>query len=94
MFPLDADAERAEGGGGVNCRITKTKGVSRNKVTEFFMTSIAYVLHEHGFEGEKVLKILKDIEDVADSMVDDYIAFNDIRKVLKDEYDFEIRMKG
>ena len=58
------------------------------------MTSIAYVLHEHGFEGEKVLKILKDIEDVADSMVDDYIAFNDIRKVLKDEYDFEIRMRG
>lgn len=78
----------------MNCRITKTKGVSRNKVTEFFMTSIAYVLHEHGFEGEKVLKILQDIEDVADSMVDDYIAFNDIRKVLKDEYDFEIRMKG
>ena len=78
----------------MKCRVSNTKNVSRQKVTEFFTTAVAYVLHEHGFEGEKVMKILKDIEDVADSMVSDYIAFNDIRKVLKDEYGFEIRMKG
>ena len=77
----------------MNCRISNTKNVSKQKVTEFFTTAIAYVLHEHGFEGEKVLDILKDIEDVADSMVSDYIAFNDIRKVLRDEYGFEIVRK-
>lgn len=77
----------------MKCRISNTKNVSRQKVTEFFTTAIAYVLHEHGVEGEKVLKILKDIEDVADSMVENYIAFNDIRKVLKDEYGFEIVRK-
>ena len=53
----------------MNCRISNTKNVSRQKVTDFFITAIAYVLHERGFEGEKVVEILKDIEDVADSMV-------------------------
>lgn len=77
----------------MNCRISNTKNVGRQKVVEFFTTATAYVLHEHGVEGEKVLKILKDIEDVADSMVSDYIAFNDIRKVLRDEYGFEIVRK-
>ena len=77
----------------MNCRISNTKNVGRQKVTEFFTTAVAYVLHEHGFEGEKVLDILKDIEDVADSMVSDYLAFNDIRKVLRDEYGFEIVRK-
>ena len=77
----------------MKCRISNTKNVSRQKVTDFFITAIAYVLHERGFEGEKVVEILKDIEDVADSMVKDYIVFNDIRKVLKDEYGFEIVRK-
>lgn len=66
----------------MKCRISGTKSVGRQKVCDFFMTSIAYVLFEHGFEGEKIIKILKDIEETADSMVEDYISFNDIRKTL------------
>lgn len=73
----------------MKCR-TAEKKQSRNKVIEYMMTSTAYVLFEHGFDGEKVLKILQNIEDVADSMVEDYITFTDIRKVLKDEYNFNI----
>lgn len=63
---------------------------SLNKVHEFYVTSIAYVLLEHGYEPEKVKKIIEDIQDVADSMVRDYINFCDIRKVINKEYDFEI----
>ena len=69
------------------------KAVGSVKVMEFFMNATAYVLFEHGFEREKVLKILKDTEDVADSMVLDYINFTDIRKVLKDEYNFTITFR-
>lgn len=73
----------------MKCRV-KPKSQSQNKVLDFMMTSIAYVLFEHGYDGEKIIKILKDIEDVADSMVQDYVKFSDIRKVLKDEYGFNI----
>ena len=69
------------------------KAVGSVKVIEFFMNATAYVLFEHGFDREKVLKILKSTEDVADSMVRDYINFSDIRKVLKDEYDFELNFR-
>lgn len=74
----------------MKCRANDNKSQSKMKVIEFFMNATAYVLFEHGFEKEKVLKILQQTEDVADSMVKDYINFSDIRKVLKDEYDFEI----
>ena len=78
----------------MKCRISGTNNVGRQKVVDFFMTSIAYVLFEHGFDGEKIIQILRDIEDAADSMVENYISFNDIRKVLKDEYGFEISVKN
>lgn len=71
----------------MNCRTTE-KMPSQNKVFEFMMTAIAYALFEHGFESEKIVKILTDIDDVADSMVKDYIKFTDIRRALKDEYNF------
>lgn len=79
----------------MKCRAaTNNKNNGRVKVIEFFMNATAYVLFEHGFEREKVLKILQQCEDVADSMVQDYINFSDIRKVLKDEYDFSIDFVG
>ena len=77
----------------MNCRANVNKSQSKIKVIEFFMNATAYVLFEHGYEKEKVLRILEQCEDVADSMVQDYIKFSDIRKVLKDEYDFEIVFK-
>lgn len=78
----------------MKCRANANSNNGRVKVIEFFMNATAYVLFEHGFEREKVLKILQQCEDVADSMVKDYINFSDIRKVLKDEYDFTIEFKG
>jgi hypothetical protein len=74
----------------MKCRANSNRNVGNLKVIEFFMNATAYVLFEHGYEKEKVLKILEQCEDVADSMVGDYIKFSDIRKVLKEEYDFEI----
>ena len=74
----------------MKCLANKPKSQSRNTVVEYMTTSIAYVLFEHGYDSEEVLKILEDMEDVADSMVTDYIAFTDIRRVLKDEYHFTL----
>lgn len=79
----------------MKCKMpTNNNNNGRVKIIEFFMNATAYVLFEHGFDREKVLKILKQCEDVADSMVKDYINFSDIRKVLKDEYSFTIEFKG
>lgn len=76
----------------MKCRANKPKSQSKNKVIDFMMVAIAYVLYEHGYDGETIIKILKDIEDVADSMVQDYVKFSDIRKVLKDEYGFNVEI--
>ena len=75
----------------MKCNLNRKESVSRNKVTEFYLTALSYVLFEHGFEGEKILDVLRDVEDTADSMCKDYIEFGDIKKVLKDEYNFELR---
>ena len=77
----------------MKCRAKSNKNVGNLKVIEFFMNATAYVLFEHGYDKETVLKILQQCEDVADSMVKDYIKFCDIRNVLKDEYDFTIEFK-
>ena len=71
-------------------RCMQKRAVGSVKIIEFFMNATAYVLFEHGFKKEEVLKLLKATEDVADSMVKDYIKFCDIRQVLKDEYGFDI----
>ena len=77
----------------MTCTAKKPKSESKQKIVDFYITSTAYVLFEHGFEKEKVLKILQQCEDVADSMVKDYIEFCDIRNILKDEYNFTIEFK-
>lgn len=77
----------------MTCNVKNNKSPGNMKVIEFFMNATAYVLFEHGFEKEKVLKILQQCEDVADSMVKDYIEFCDIRNILKDEYNFTIEFK-
>ena len=77
----------------MKCRASGGKAQSKSKITDFYITSTAYVLFEHGYDGEKVNKILNDIYDVADSMVQDYVKFSDIQKVLRDEYGFNIEME-
>jgi uncharacterized membrane protein YjjP (DUF1212 family) len=73
----------------MDCNI-KPKNQSQNKVLEFVMTATAYALFESGTEPEKVKKILQDLNEVADSMCANYVAFCDIRKVLKEEYNFTL----
>ena len=77
----------------MRCRANAPKPASKQKITDFYITSTAYILFEHGIEGEKVLKILDDIYYTADSMVQDYIKFGDIQKVLKSEYDFTLNFQ-
>lgn len=77
----------------MKCRAT-TKTQSQNKVIEFMTTATAYALFEGGMEPEQVKRTLENIERVADLMNEDYVQFTDIRKALKDEYHFEIDMKG
>lgn len=75
----------------MKCRANKPKTESRNTVVEYMTTAITYVLFEHGFEQQKVLDILMDIDDMADSMIRDYVTYCDIRRVLRDEYHFDLK---
>lgn len=77
----------------MRCRANAPRAASKQKITDFYITSTAYVLFEHGMDAEKVVKILRDIEETADSMVQDYITFGDIQKVLRNEYNFNIEFK-
>lgn len=77
----------------MRCRANAPSAASKQKITDFYITSTAYVLFEHGMDAEKVVKILSDIEETADSMVQDYITFGDIQKVLRNEYNFNIDFK-
>lgn len=72
----------------MKCRANKPKAQSKNKITDFYIASTAYVLFEHGIEAEKVLKILNDIEYTANSMTENYVKFGDIQNTLKKEYNF------
>lgn len=70
----------------------KNKKQSRNKVLDFVLHAMAYTMLDSGYEREEVLRICEKVDYVADSMAEDYVKFADIRKVMKDEYDFEINM--
>lgn len=71
----------------------KTKKLSQNKVLDFVLHAMAYSMLDSGYKREEVKRICEKVDYVADSMVQDYVRFTDIRKVMKDEYDFEINMK-
>lgn len=71
--------------------VSKKKEPSKTK--EFFLTAIAYALFESGMSQDDVVTILLKIEKTAEMMVEDYIEFCDIRKVLKDEYDFVFKFR-
>ena len=71
--------------------LPKKKEPSKSK--EFFLTAMAYALFEGGMEQDEVVEILLKIEKTAEMMVEDYLQFCDIRKVLKDEYDFIFKFR-
>ena len=70
----------------------KRKKLSQNKVLEFVLHAMAYTMLDSGYDREEVLRICKKVDYVADSMADDYVTFTDIRKVMKEEYDYEINL--
>lgn len=74
----------------MNCM--KQKKESRNKVLDFVLHAMAYTMLDRGYDREEVLKICEKVDYVADSMAEDYVTFTDIRKTMKDEYDFVIDM--
>jgi hypothetical protein len=51
---------------------------------------MAYSMFDRGYEADEVKAICERVDYVADSMVDDYVNFTDIRKVLKEEYNFTL----
>lgn len=69
----------------------KKKKTSKNKQLEFVMYAVAYVMFDAGKTEDEVLHMLEQIEYVAELFVDDYMSFLELRKVLKDEYEFELR---
>lgn len=72
----------------MQCRAQGEKRLSQNKVLEFVLTAMAYSMFDRGYEADEVKAICERVDYVADSMVEDYVNFTDIRKVLKDEYNF------
>ena len=70
----------------------KKKKQSQNKVLDFVLHAMAYTMLDSGYKVEEVLRICERVDYVADSMADDYVTFTDIRKTMKEEYDFEINM--
>ena len=74
----------------MNC--LKRKAESRNQTLIFILHCVAVALFDIGLPREKVLKVMEYTNDLAASIVDDGMNFRDIRRTLKDEYDFEINM--
>lgn len=73
--------------------VLKPRKKEPSKTKEFFLTAIAYALFESGMDQEEVVKILLKIEKTAEMMVENYLQFCDIRKVLKEEYDFVFKFR-
>lgn len=76
----------------MKCRANKPKSESRNTILLFVLYSVAYALLDSGFSKEQTVKMLHNAEDCATSVLEDGLKFRDIKKALKDEYDFEITL--
>lgn len=76
-----------------NKQIKKTndyeRGVSAG--VDSMMIMFTYVLSKYGYSAGKIQQIVRNIEDVADSINSGYLTHKDIEDVLWDEY--QVRMK-
>lgn len=77
----------------MKCRANKPKAESRNTILLFVLYAVAYALLDSGYKREQVVKVLHNAEDCATSILEDGLKFRDIKKALKEEYDFEITLK-
>ena len=77
----------------MKCRANKPKAESRNTILLFVLYAVAYALLDSGYKREQVAKVLQNAEDCATSILEDGLKFRDIKKALKEEYDFEITLK-
>lgn len=78
----------------MKCRANKPKAESRNQILLFVLYSVAYALLDSGFSREETIKMMQNAEDCATSVIDDGLKFRHIKQALKEEYDFEINLKG
>ena len=77
----------------MNCRANKPKAESRNTILLFVLYAVAYALLDSGFSKEQTVKMLQNAEDCATSVLEDGLKFRHIKQALKEEYDFEIKLK-
>lgn len=69
----------------------KQKKHSASKQTQFALTAVVYSMFEKGCTEDEVIQMLEHIDYVAALFAEDYLSFLDVRKVLKEEYGFELR---
>lgn len=78
----------------MKCRANKPKAESRNQTLLFILYAVAYAMLDSGYSKEEVVKLMGNAEDCATSVLEDGLKFRHIRQALKEEYDFEINLKG
>ena len=75
----------------MNC--LKRRNESRNQTLLFILYSVAYAMLDSGYSREETIKLMKNAERCAESILEDGLQFRDIKRALKEEYDFEIELK-
>lgn len=64
----------------------KTESDVYDKVTDFFCTAVATVLHDkHGEDKETIHKTIRQITDLVDSMNRGYVSLDDLKQTLAEE---------
>ena len=78
----------------MKCRANRPKNESRNTILLFILYAVAYAMLDSGYEKEEVVRLMQNAEDCSTSVLEDGLKFWEIKKALKDEYGFEINLKG
>ena len=70
--------------------VDKAADMGRLEGVEFAITSLLWILvDKHDAPAEDIKTVHDEIEYLWDSIVKGYVSFQDIKKHLKDEYDWE-----
>lgn len=52
------------------------------------------LIDKHGVSTERIQQLTEDVNDAADSIAKGYIKWSDIEKMLSEDYDVVVRLKG
>lgn len=90
---------KLRGLGKLNSRLSDAeykKAVERlgEKVVSYYSASVLLILHDKfGFGPKRAKKFLFHFDDLADSLIRDYLSFEDIRQAVKDEIGIDLQEK-